>query len=170
MSDDVTRALLIDAFERVHELVESTAADVDDRTATFQVDPEANTPAWLLWHLARVQDDHVSDLAGTHQAWEEWRERFHLPFPDDATGYGHDVDDVLAVSAQGSLLADYHRAVHERTVQYLHDVTSDDLERVVDERWDPPVTASARLVSVLGDTLQHVGQAAFVLGVAARSA
>lgn len=170
MSDiDATRALLVDSFERVRGLVQSVAADVDERTATFQVDAGANTPAWLLWHLTRVQDDHVADLAGVPQAWDEWRERFGLPFDDDATGYGQDVDDVLAVRADGALLADYHRAVHDLTLRYLETLTTDELERVVDERWDPPVTASARLVSVLGDTLQHAGQASFVLGVASRS-
>ena len=170
MSDaDTTRALLVDSFERVRELVTTVAADVDEHTATFQVDPGANTPAWLLWHLSRVQDDHVADLAGVAQAWEEWRERFDLPFDADATGYGQGLDDVLAVRTDGALLADYHQAVHELTLRYLDTLTVAELERVVDERWDPPVTASARLVSVLGDVLQHLGQASFALGAASRS-
>ena len=41
-------------------------------------------------------------------------------------------------------------------------------DRVVDERWDPPVTLGVRLVSVISDDLQHVGQAAYLRGLADR--
>ena len=47
-------------------------------------------------------------------------------------------------------------------------VTDADLDRVVDERWDPPVTLAVRLVSVLADGLEHAGQAAYIRGVAER--
>ena len=165
---DPTVTLLTDAFGRVRELVERLGPDVDASTATFQVDPGANTPSWLLWHLARVQDDHVADLAGVEQAWATWRPRLGLPFDEGDIGYGHDLEQVLAVGTTGDLLVGYHADVHALTLRYLEGLDADELERVVDERWDPPVTASARLVSVLGDTLQHLGQLAYVLGVASR--
>ena len=44
-------------------------------------------------------------------------------------------------------------------------VTEADLDRVVDERWDPPVTLGVRLVSVVNDDAQHLGQAAYVRGL-----
>jgi hypothetical protein len=163
-----TVELLRDAFGRVRELVEQQCADLDADVATLRLDPDANTPVWLLWHLARVQDDHVAALAGVEQAWATWRERFDLPFPAGDIGYGHDSDDVAAVQVPASLVADYHADVHALTLAYVDRLDADELARVVDERWDPPVTASARLVSVLGDTLQHLGQSAFVMGVADR--
>ncbi len=163
-----TITLLRDAFGRVRELVEQQCADLDAATATYRVDPDANTPIWLLWHLARVQDDHVADLAGTDQAWRRWRDDFDLPFDADDIGYGHDSDDVAVVRSDPSLVERYHADVHAATLAYLERVDAAELERVVDERWDPPVTASVRLVSVLGDTLQHLGQSAYVMGVASR--
>ncbi|KQY59936.1 hypothetical protein ASD11_10545 [Aeromicrobium sp. Root495] len=169
MSDlDPTTALLQDSFDRVRDLVASVTDDLDLEAATFRVDAEANTVAWLVWHLTRIQDDHVAGLSDEEQAWESWRERFDLPFDDDATGYGQSSDDVAAVRVDGELLAGYHADVDALTRRYLDSLTTEELERVVDERWDPPVTASARLVSVLGDCLQHLGQASFVLGVASR--
>ena len=63
------------------------------------------------------------------------------------------------------LLVGYQDAVHARTLDYLATVDADELGRVVDRRWDPPVTAGARLVSVLGDCLQHLGQASYVKGL-----
>lgn len=169
MSDtDPAVELLRDSFERIRELVVELCDGLDVETGAVRLDPDANSPAWLLWHLTRVQDDHVADLAGVDQAWTTWRERLDLPFGAEDIGYGHDSEQVGAVRIDGATLAGYHADVHDLTLRYVQALTPDELARVVDDRWDPPVTASARLVSVVGDCLQHAGQAAFVLGVVGR--
>jgi hypothetical protein len=162
------KQILIDAFGRVRELVTDLTDDLTEEIATYRPDPGANSVAWLIWHLSRIQDDHVADLAQVEQAWAEWRARFGLPFGKWATGYGQGPDEVAVVRVSGDLLADYHRAVHELTLRYLEGITSEELDRIVDTRWDPPVTAGVRLVSVIGDTMQHLGQAAYVRGLAQR--
>jgi len=63
------------------------------------------------------------------------------------------------------LLTGYLDAVHERTVAFVSGLSADDLDRVVDTRWDPPVTLGVRLVSVIDDDLEHLGQAAFSKGL-----
>ncbi|PWI42802.1 DUF664 domain-containing protein [Streptomyces sp. ICBB 8177] len=158
--------LLTDAFERVHESVHDAVEGLSaDRLAT-RSEGSANSIAWLVWHLTRVQDDHVSDAAGVEQTWtaQGWADRFDLPFPPSATGYGHSGDEVAAVRASATLLTGYHDAVHERTLHYVGGLSGHDLDRIVDEAWDPPVTLGVRLVSVINDATQHVGQAAFVRG------
>jgi len=162
--------ILIDAFGRVPGIVHRTLDGITPETLTERLDPAANSIAWLVWHLTRVQDDHVADAAQTDQVWTTggWFERFDLPFEPSATGYGQDSDDVAAVRVPAELLAGYHDAVHDRTAEYLRTLSAADLDRVVDTRWDPPVTLAVRLVSVISDDLQHVGQAAFVRGIAAR--
>jgi hypothetical protein len=168
VSENAARDLLVDSFNRIREEVLGLADGLTEETATYRPDPDGNTIAWLLWHLTRIQDDHVAGLAGVEQAWPAWRERFGLPFSDWATGYGQTSDEVAAVRASGDLLADYHGDVHRLTLDYVGQITTDELSRVVDTRWNPPVTAAVRLVSVLGDTLQHLGQAAYVQGMAER--
>ncbi len=163
------RDLLVDTFTRVRELVEELTDGLSAEDSTWRPDPGANTRGWLLWHLTRIQDDHVAGLAGVSQAWPDWRERFALPFSDWETGYGQSPDEVGAVRVSGELLAGYHADVHALTLAYLQPITADELARVVDTNWDPPVTASVRLVSVLGDVLQHLGQAAYVRGLAERA-
>lgn len=165
---DHAKQLLLDAFGRVRELVIDLTDGLTDDIATYRPDPGANSIAWLIWHLSRIQDDHVAELAQVEQAWTVWRERFGLPFSRWATGYGQGPQQVAAVRVGGDLLAGYHNAVHELTVNYLDDITSEELNRIVDTRWDPPVTAAVRLVSVIGDTMQHLGQAAYVRGMAGR--
>jgi uncharacterized damage-inducible protein DinB len=137
----------------------------------YRADPSANTIAWLVWHLTRIQDDHVADVAGVEQVWTSagWYERFDLPFGPEQTGFGQDADDVAAVRVEtAEPLLGYLDAVHARTMAYVRTLTEGDLDRVVDTSWDPPVTLGVRLVSVVSDDLQHAGQAAFVRGIAGR--
>jgi len=159
--------LLTDAFERVRESVHAVLDGLGDDDLTHRPTADANPIGWLVWHLARVQDDHVADVAGTEQVWtaDGFVDRFDLPYDTSAIGYGHSSEDVGAFRADAALLGEYYDAVHSRTLGYLAGLAPEDLDRVVDERWDPPVTLGARLVSVVNDDTQHVGQAAYVKGL-----
>ena len=160
--------MLRDAFTRLIEHVDEIADGLTDDVALYRPTPEANTIAWLLWHSARVQDAQLCDIAGEEQVWfrEGWVDRFALDLPRDAHGYGHTADDVAKVRAPADLLTGYYHAVHRVTLEYVASVTIEDLEQIVDRRWTPPVTASARLVSIIDDCAQHLGQAAYVKGIA----
>ena len=161
--------VLRDLFDRVATNVHGAVEGLDEAALTHRVGGSANSIAWLVWHLTRVQDDHVADAAGSEQVWtaQDWVTRFGLPFPPEATGYGQGSDEVAAVRPGADLLLGYYDAVHERTLQYLGEITDADLDRIVDRRWDPPVTLGVRLVSIADDDVQHAGQAAFVRGVVA---
>lgn len=162
-----SRDLLLTAFDNVESVVRSALDGIDPALLTMRLDPEANTIAWLVWHLTRVQDDHVAEVADTPQAYTDagWVDRFGLPFSPRAIGYGFSSDDVgkTAVS-DPQLLLDYHVDVHRRTADFVRTLSAEDLDRVVDRRWDPPVTLGVRLLSVIGDDLQHAGQAALLRG------
>lgn len=162
--------LLVDAFGRVQEAVHGAVEGLSRAQLTYRVDPEANTIAWLVWHLTRIQDDHVAALAGVQQVWHRdgWLGRMGLPFGPDEHGYGHTSEQVAAVDVPADLLLEYHDAVHAATVAYLDGVGDDEYDDVVDRAWDPPVTRAVRLVSVVEDDMQHVGQAAFLRGVVKR--
>ena len=161
--------LLTDAFERVQETVHEAVDGLSAAQLAARLDDDANSIAWLCWHLARVQDDHVAHAFGVEQVWPGFVDRFGLPFRPGATGYGHDSRQVALVRVSGDLLTGYQDAVHAQTVALVSGLTDADLSRVVDERWDPPVTLGVRLVSVISDCLQHAGQAAFVRGILLRA-
>lgn len=159
--------LLTDAFGRVRDGVHSVLDGMDEESLTHRVDGRSNSIAWVVWHLTRVQDDHIADVAGSGQVWTHrgWAGRFGLPLDDADTGYGHSPGQVAAVRATADLLAAYHDAVAERTLGFVADLTGEHLDRIVDIRWDPPVTLGVRLVSLLSDDLQHLGQAALLRGL-----
>lgn len=165
---DVTGTdLLVDAFERIPEQVHNVVDGLTREQLTYRVDSEANSIAWLIWHLSRIEDDHVADLAGRPQVWtsDGWARRWGLPFDKADTGFGHTSEQVAAVTGDADLLHGYFDAVHEMAINFVRTVTDRDLDRVVDEQWDPPVTLGVRLVSVAGHNFEQLAQADFIRGL-----
>lgn len=164
--------VLRDGFERVRTVVATVLDGITTDELEARLDPGANSVTWLIWHLTRVQDDHVARAAGTEQVWtaQGWYDRFQVPVDRRSIGYGDSSDDVaLLTGVRAELLKAYYGEVHASTTRFLDSLQDGDLDRVVDRAWDPPVTLGVRLVSVISDDLQHAGQAAFIRGVVRRT-
>jgi uncharacterized damage-inducible protein DinB len=163
--------LLIELYGRVPPLAAGAADGLSPDQLRESPAPGTNSIGWLIWHLTRVQDHHLAELLDQPQVWVEgeWAPQFGLGPDPTNTGYGHDAAQVAAVQPEtAAALLDYLDAVDLRTRHYLETLTPEDLDRVVDRRWDPPVTLGVRLVSVADDCLQHAGQAAYVRGLLQR--
>lgn len=161
---------LADCFGRIGEEVRGAFEGLDPDQLAWRPGTDANPIGWLVWHLARVQDDHIAHVAGTGQAWISagWTERFALPLEPSDIGYGHSSAQVAQVAAarlDAELLLGYYDDVQARTLAYVGGLSDADLDRIVDTRWDPPVTLGVRLVSVVSECNQHAGQAAYVKGL-----
>ncbi|GAC68538.1 mycothiol transferase [Gordonia soli] len=160
--------ILADSLSRIAENVHGVLDGIDADGLVWRPENHGNSVAWLIWHLTRVQDSHIADLAGTEQVWivDGWVDRFGLDLPAGHTGYAHSSDDVAKVDVRDrELLRGYHDATHAATLRYLEGLSDADLDEVIDENWDPPVRRGVRLVSLVDDDAQHVGQAAFVAGL-----
>jgi uncharacterized damage-inducible protein DinB len=158
----------LELYGRVPPLARDAVEGLGPEQLAATPAPGTNSIAWLVWHLARVQDHHIAELLGEPQLWEsgDWAARCGLDPDANNTGYGHSPAQVAAVRPESAAaLVDYLDAVDARTRSFLAGVNPDDLDRVVDRRWDPPVTLGVRLVSVADDCLQHAGQAAYVRGL-----
>ena len=162
-SSDLLADLAARPLAAVGQLTDTLTAD------RLNVHPggHPNSPAWLLWHSGREIDQQVADLGGP-EVWnaQGWGERFGLPVGSAEHGYGHTVEQAGAVLVDDpALLRDYLAAVTLASLAYLADLQEADLDEVVDDRWDPPVTRGVRLVSVYADALEHIGQVAYILGM-----
>ncbi len=159
---------LLELYGRIPPLAADAVQGLTAEDLAWAPVPGANSVGWLVWHLTRVQDDHIAELLDEPQIWASgpWAERCGLEPDPSNTGYGHAPDQVDAVrpDSPGALLG-YLREVDHRTSRFLETVTAAELDRVVDRRWDRPVTLGVRLVSIADDCLQHVGQAAYVRGL-----
>jgi uncharacterized damage-inducible protein DinB len=162
--------LLADFFGRTRDILHRVVDGLSRDQLSARLDSEANSIGWLLWHLTRIQDDHIAAVAGTEQVWTSggWAERFGLTLDPADTGFGHTPSQVAEVIVDAEPLREYYDAVHAVTLECVARLTDDDLDRVVDERWDPPVTLGVRLVSIVVDDVQHVGQAAIIRGILER--
>ena len=164
--------LVLDGFSRIHGIVNMSLKNMTAEQLVYRPEEQANTVAWLAWHLTRVQDDHVSDLADCEQAWiaDGWHAKFGKPAERKDTGFRYTAERVLSIKPDGpQLLLDYHNAVYERTCEYLRRVSCSDMDRVLNEpQWNPMPTVGVRLISVISDNTQHAGQIAYLRGIIER--
>lgn len=163
--------LLLDAFGRIRETVEEILDGLPEDALTRRPGGTGNSVAWLIWHLSRIQDDHIASAAGIEQVWisRDFVKRFDLPLRERDTGYGHTSKQVGSVKASTELLLEYHDAVFRQSTRFLEALDGADFDRIVDTRWTPHVTLGVRLISVITDCLQHAGQAAYVKGLPDRA-
>lgn len=163
--------ILVDGIQRSQEVCHEVVDGLDLEALTWQPAPEANSISWLVWHLARQQDAQITDLAGTTEVWlaDGWVDRFDLSLPRESMGYQHTPDEAAAVRAEGTLLLGYLDAAVHATERYLGGVQFADLDEIIDESWQPPVSRGVRIVSIIDDAAQHAGQAAYLRGLLDRS-
>ncbi|HEX3539126.1 MAG TPA: DinB family protein [Acidimicrobiales bacterium] len=161
-------SFLLELYGRIPPLAEGAVDGLDPDQLVQPPAPGANTIAWLVWHVARVEDHHLAGITGAPQVWVrgDWPDRFGLAADPSNTGYGHGSEDVLAVRPKtGDDLLAYLDAVHRVLRPVIGALVPDDLDWIVDRRWDPPVTLGVRLASIADDSLQHLGQAAYARGL-----
>lgn len=128
-----------------------------------------NSVAWLLWHTGREVDVQLSHLCGAVELWEGYRQRFGLGDLGDTIGYGHSAEEASGILvSHHSLLVEYVEATLNALIDYVGGLTETELDEIIDESWDPPVSRGARLVSIIDDAAQHLGQAAYVAGALTR--
>ena len=159
--------LYLEALGRVTEQVPQIVDGLEVDDLAWSPEPGSNSIAWLLWHLTRVGDGYSALYAEVPQRWTDggWYERFALPFPPEAHGYGFTAEEVAQVRASAEDLAGYYADVEPVVAEYLRSLDPEDLDRVVDTSWDPPVTLGVRMVSMVDDMVQHVAQAAYLRGM-----
>ena len=163
-----SKDVVIAALDRNQQVLAMTLDGMTPDQMAFRPSEASNSLAWLAWHLTRVQDRELSGLSGQEQAWtaDGWHTKFGKESDPDETGMGYTPEQVAATNPPTQLILDYHTAVVERSKAYLAPLTHEDLARELDEpQWNPAPTVGVRLVSILSDNAQHVGQMAYVRGI-----
>ncbi|MDA0595568.1 MAG: DUF664 domain-containing protein [Chloroflexi bacterium] len=161
--------LLVEACSHINRIVHQATDDLTQEQLAYRPEPGSNSISWLVWHLTRIQDSHLKNVVQLEEAWltEEWSERFGMA---DSTGigFGEGPDEVAAIRPPRAVLLGYHDRVAGRVLDYLPTADADELDRVVDTKYDPHVKAEIRLMSVVQDNTQHAGQARYIRGMIER--
>ncbi|WP_030016261.1 MULTISPECIES: mycothiol transferase [Micrococcales] len=161
-------SLLQDLAHRPSEAAARLKDKLTPEMLNYHPGDHDNSIAWLLWHTAREIDEQVSAMSGREPVWtaQGFDRRFGLDLEEHELGYGHSSERARSIVVEDvDLLFEHLDAVVDDELEYLASLTASDLDDVVDENWDPPVTRAARLVSVSEDALQHIGQATYVTGM-----
>jgi len=162
--------LIIDFFVRISQELERVVDGLTVDELNQRPHPDCNSIGWLCWHLTRSHDRNLSELVKKQQLWirDEWHVRFNRdPDPTD-TGFSHNPEEVMAFkSPDGKTILEYHNAVLELANQYMNNNLSEtDLKRRVKSPTLRNVaTVRGRLLGIISEGLQHVGQAAYVRGL-----
>lgn len=162
----------MDAFDILHDGFDRVSAELPDALAGLSVDvltwqptPQANSIGWLAWHIGRCEDAQMAVIGGTSEVYADgWAERFDLPYPATDIGYGQSAEQVRAFRVdEPQLLSDYYAAVAAATRQILSGLAPDDLDELVDDPYQ--VSVGVRLVSIINDITQHLGQISYLRGL-----
>ena len=134
-----------------------------------QPGPDSNPIGWLMWHLSRVQDNHVSAMEGSEHVWvaQLWYEQFGRDDDPGDRGRGHSSEQVAEFrSPDVETLLAYYQAVRSRTDAFLDGLGEADLDRAVPNlAGDGTVPMHVRLEMTLVDNIQHSGQIAYLRGL-----
>ena len=161
--------VLIDAASRPAAAARELQSKLDPTILNAHPGGHDNSIAWLLWHIGREIDAQLADLSGEPEVWGQFADRIGLGKAGEAVGYGHTSAQAHAIRVEkaGPLL-DYLDAATEALTIYVRNLSDNELGAVIDETWNPPVTRGVRLVSIIDDAAQHVGQAAYIVGALGR--
>ncbi len=166
------KELLEDAAQRPSQVAGEVLEGITEDALNRMPGDKHNSIAWLIWHAARQQDVQIAHLSGEEQVWtaQGWDGKFDLGRGTSDFGFGDSPEDVARVRVSDpDLLQGYQDAVTAATVDYLRSLSDADLDEIIDDSWDPPVTRGVRIVSTIDDAAQHLGQAAYVRGLVQNS-
>jgi hypothetical protein len=161
--------MLSGAYGSILKTLEYTLEGLTEEDLNWQPKPDCNSIGWLAWHLTRIQDMTIADFTGDEQLWikDGWHKKWGRPADPQDFGNGMKPEDLAKFkSPDAKTLLAYHKTVLEKSQEFFPTLKKADLDEVLENTpFKPPPTAGMMLLIILGDGLQHAGQAAYVRGM-----
>ena len=132
----------------------------------FQPTPDSHHIDFVLWHMARVEDNWVQDFGrGVESVWDRGGWAAKLGLPEQGNGWGYTAEQVAELPQFDlELLNEYAEAVRAGTIEFLDGLSPDDLDRFPDPK-RPRACIGSMLSHVIVEESQHVGQVAYLRGI-----
>ncbi len=129
---------------------------------------ESNTIDWMVWHMARVEDNWVNvRLRESESIWDRdgWAERCGVEVPDN--GYGQSAEEIRAIPPFNvPLVMDYYAAVRQGTTDYFeNEMQEEDLNKEVPHARYDPINYAWVLGHLLCEEAEHLGQIEYLRGM-----
>jgi hypothetical protein len=161
---------ILEGLNEVQSALKQAVDGLSQEELMWQPQPGANHIAYILWHTLRVEDWFFQYMfQRTPQVWESEKRHEKLNLPDDPriTGFGYTAEQVDGFPAvKLSDLLGYGEAVRARTLDYLRQLDAAKFDEIVQSRIFGEVRMGNLLSHLICEIAQHVGQIAYIRGLA----
>ncbi|MBT3994723.1 MAG: DUF664 domain-containing protein [Chloroflexi bacterium] len=137
-----------------------------DAELYWQASLDTNTIVWLVWHMARVEDNWINSvIAGGDSVWDAGGWAAKTGITSEGNGYSNTMDEVRALPevAVSDLLA-YYDAVRAAAFGVIDGISDEDISNEF-SRGGRTITWGWILGHVIVEESQHLGQVALIRGI-----
>ncbi len=164
-----TSDFILNMLDRIQNAQMTAVDGLSHEELTWRPGADANSIGFILWHQTRVEDILVQGMIQRKpQVWtsDKWAEKLNLSEKLQDTGYGYTAEQITAfpVPKLDDLL-DYSKATRAKTVEYLKAVAAEELDKVIKTPVFGDIPIAQIFIILLGDTIQHTGQIAYLRGL-----
>ncbi len=159
-------ATIKSAYDEYLQELKKAIDGVSQAEAYSQPAPDSNHIAWIVWHMARVEDYWINGvLKGAGQVWNQgWDERFGMD-PEDR-GAGQTIDQVRAMpQVKISDIVAYFDAVRAETGPVIEALDESSLAREIEHPRFGTITGRWLVGHIIVEESQHTGQVALIRGM-----
>ncbi len=148
------------------EYVNDAIKKLSQDELAWRTKPHSNSIAFLMWHLARVEDLWINRiLKGGKEIYEAegWYKKYKTEIQDNGAFFDEAKLKAWPVPTL-KLLKEYAAAVRQTTLAYLKTLNEKDLDEPRDFTWMKGTngTALSHLISEIGE---HSGQIGYIKGI-----
>jgi uncharacterized damage-inducible protein DinB len=158
--------LIVKSLEESRQYVADAIKGLSQDDIAWRPKTHSNSIAFLLWHVARVEDLWINRiLLGEKEVYEleGWHKKFNTPAQD--SGFGYDVAKLKSWPVPKlALLKEYAAVVREKTLAYLKSVNEKKLDEPKDFGWSKGNVGSA-LSHLITEVAEHSGQIGYLRGI-----
>lgn len=152
------------------EDLETALDGLSDDEINWRPTLESNNIDWLVWHMARVEDNWMNiRVKQTESLWDRqgWAQKIGVQ--ESGNGWGQDAEKIRSMPKMDiHLLMQYYSDVRDETSQYFESMQKADLDKIVHHpSGDPSLdwTYSQVLGHLICEEAQHLGQIAYIRGM-----
>ncbi len=155
---------LQEAFEKLERALDGLGEDELNWRPTLQ----SNSIDWMVWHMARVEDNLINVVLQNHGAiWERdnWSGRLAITYAGAGAGMTmREIGEMGRIDVPKVL--EYYRSVRQSTADYFEDGMSEsDLSRTIEHTNFRGWTGAQILGRLLCEEAEHLGQIEYLRGM-----
>ena len=154
---------LSECFEKLRRALDGLSED----ELSWRPALESNTIDWLVWHMARAEDEWINTrLRNTEAIWVRDGLAERIGSDDTGSGFGQSADEIRTMPAfDVPLVMEYYEAVRKGTSEYFaNEMRDTDPLEAIPQSGKYTLTYGGVLGHLLCEEAEHLGQIEYLRG------